>query len=431
MKKSISFILVMLMVLCMVPGVALAEGYVAKIDSTEYTTFDDAIKAANGMTGDVTVEIYGKVEYTNSSPKLTGAYDSISFVGKTNVAEISITRSGGGGYISGGGQDCAVNFIDLICSRPNGKWASDGAHMCCYFTVYRVGDVSYTNCTFPNGACCQGNKATYTNCTFNNTDTNAEGKFSLWVYGANTECIVNGGTFSGIRGIKMYAEGMDENTYSSLTVTGATFTADIIQKAAVVLTKAKKVELNKNTYNNSLGVVAIDKEGEGIDSEPTAATIIVEGKEYKVGTTSGAMPGDTIYVESTPSASPDISDDPNDNQPTEKPQVTPTPKPKPTEKPASSGIKVEYEGGNSFSTSKSDVPTSVEIDGVPVSFTGNGSSFTVGCIDPNAKWVTVKWNSTTVTVNFTPDVNVVCTEIGIPKTGDMPFWAAIAAFFGF
>ncbi|MBQ4610369.1 MAG: hypothetical protein IJB30_01405, partial [Clostridia bacterium] len=107
------------------------------------------------------------------------------------------------------------------------------------------------------------------------------------------------------------------------------------------------------------------------------------------------------------------------------------PAPKPTEKPASSGIKVEYNGGNSFSTSKGDVPTSVEIDGVPVPFTGNGSSFTVGCIDPNAKWVTVKWNSTTVTVNFTPDVNVVCTEIGIPKTGDMPFWAAIAAFFGF
>ncbi|MGN0792222.1 MAG: hypothetical protein ACI4NL_05210 [Christensenellales bacterium] len=42
-----------------------------------------------------------------------------------------------------------------------------------------------------------------------------------------------------------------------------------------------------------------------------------------------------------------------------------------------------------------------------------------------------KWNSTTVTVNFTLDANVVCTEVVIPKTGDMPLWAAIAAFFGF
>ena len=114
-------------------------------------------------------------------------------------------------------------------------------------------------------------------------------------------------------------------------------------------------------------------------------------------------------------------------------QNAPAPKPtvKPTEKPASSGIKVEYEGGNSFSTSKSAVPTSVEIDGVPVSFIGDGKYFTVGCIDPDAQWVTVRWNSTSVTTNFTPDVTVACPSLGIPKTGDMPVWAAIAAFFGF
>ena len=118
-----------------------------------------------------------------------------------------------------------------------------------------------------------------------------------------------------------------------------------------------------------------------------------------------------------------------DNEPAPKPTVKPTVKP--TEKPASSGIKVEYEGGNSFSTSKSAVPTSVEIDGVPVSFIGDGKYFTVGCIDPDAQWVTVRWNSTSVTTNFTPDVTVACPSLGIPKTGDMPVWAAIAAFFGF
>ncbi len=94
-------------------------------------------------------------------------------------------------------------------------------------------------------------------------------------------------------------------------------------------------------------------------------------------------------------------------------------------------IKVTYNGGNSFSTSKSAVPTSVEIDGVEVPFTGNGKSFTVSCIDPSAEWVTVRWNSTSVTVNFKPDASVVCAEVAIPKTGDMPVWAAVAAFFGF
>ncbi len=101
-----------------------------------------------------------------------------------------------------------------------------------------------------------------------------------------------------------------------------------------------------------------------------------------------------------------------------------------TAKPRDS-IKVKYEGGNSFSTSKSAVPTSVEIDGVPVPFTGNGKLFTVGCIDPDAEWVTVRWNSTSVTVNFKPDVTVSCPVMSIPKTGDMPLWMAVAEFFGF
>ena len=96
-----------------------------------------------------------------------------------------------------------------------------------------------------------------------------------------------------------------------------------------------------------------------------------------------------------------------------------------------SGPDVWYIGGNTFGTSTNQVPTSVEIDQVPVSFTMNGSQIVVGCVDPNANWVKVSWGSTTNTVFFTPDASVVCTQVGIPKTGDMSFWAAVAAFFGF
>ena len=99
-------------------------------------------------------------------------------------------------------------------------------------------------------------------------------------------------------------------------------------------------------------------------------------------------------------------------------------------KKSGSGISITYNGGNSFSTSKSDVPTGVEIDNVPVSFTGNGSSFTVSGIPAGAKWVTVRWNSTSVTTNFTPN-GAYFAEVEIPKTGDVSFWAAIAQFFGF
>ena len=90
---------------------------------------------------------------------------------------------------------------------------------------------------------------------------------------------------------------------------------------------------------------------------------------------------------------------------------------------ASSGISLWYNGGNSFGSSKSAVPTSVEIDGVPVVFNGTGSEFTVGCISPNAKWITVRWNSTSVTTNFTPDANAFCNEISLPKTGDVSVMA--------
>ena len=96
--------------------------------------------------------------------------------------------------------------------------------------------------------------------------------------------------------------------------------------------------------------------------------------------------------------------------------------PKPT-KPDRKDIKVKYEGGNRFSTNKSAVPTSVEIDGVPVSFVGDGRSFTVSCIEPGNHWITVRWHSTSVTTNFTADASVVCIPNGIPKTGDVSVMA--------
>ena len=95
-----------------------------------------------------------------------------------------------------------------------------------------------------------------------------------------------------------------------------------------------------------------------------------------------------------------------------------------------SGISVTYNGGNSFSTSNSAVPTSVEIDGVPVSFTGDGRSFTVSGIPAGAKWITVRWNSTSITTNFAPDGNVVSAGIEIPKTGDISLLMPVLALIG-
>ncbi|MBR2329191.1 MAG: hypothetical protein IKA58_04835, partial [Clostridia bacterium] len=86
---------------------------------------------------------------------------------------------------------------------------------------------------------------------------------------------------------------------------------------------------------------------------------------------------------------------------------------------------------NTFGVTTNQVPTSVEIDNVPVSFTMNGNQITVGCIQPGSDWVTVRWGSVSNQRSFTPDANAYCTQTVIPKTGDVSFWAAIAEFFGF
>ena len=89
----------------------------------------------------------------------------------------------------------------------------------------------------------------------------------------------------------------------------------------------------------------------------------------------------------------------------------------PTVSASGNSIEVKYNGGNSFSTSNPAVPTSVEIDNVPVAFSGNGRELIVSGIPANARWITIRWNSISVTTNFTHDGAYL--DIQLPKTGDM------------
>ena len=92
-----------------------------------------------------------------------------------------------------------------------------------------------------------------------------------------------------------------------------------------------------------------------------------------------------------------------------------------TAKPSSgySGPGLWHIGGNTFGTTTNRVPTQVEIDGNPVSFTMNGSSFTVSCVKPDSRWITARWGTVSNTVRFTPDAQSFCTQTVIPKTGDV------------
>lgn len=286
--------------------------FAAMIGDEKFVSFNEALEVANTMTGNVEVEIYGKVEYSDSSASLTGAYDSITFVGKTDDAEIYISRNGQNGYISGEANDCAVNFKDLKLSKAAGGFATDAGFMNVAFSVYRVGSVSYENCYFANGSAASGCPHTYTGCTF----MRSHDKYGLWAYGSN-DVVVEGCTFADYRGIKMYDEGKGTNNTTVLTVKDTDFTA-VDAKPAIVLTYGKSVELEGNTYSET-GVFELDKDGkpDGTSVKADIADIacmndnyadcgiLVDGKIYTTVTSAvnaGAVTSDstvTLYYDAT------------------------------------------------------------------------------------------------------------------------------------
>lgn len=260
MKNSKIRLLICLMIATllfsvMAIGAFAAESVVAKINGSDYTSFDAAITAANAMSGDVVVEIYAKVEYTSSTANLNGAYDSITFVGKTADAEICITRTGGGAYLQ---SSKTVYFTDLILSKADPKWENNAGHMGNYFSI-QGGVATYTNCTFTNGACTSTGTATYNGCTFQNTS-----EYGLWVYD-DAIVTVNGGTIDSAKGIKVYSEG-ETSVTSTLTVENATFTENVTQKPAVAIGYAAAITLIGNTYNNPTPEIELDS-GSDADCE--------------------------------------------------------------------------------------------------------------------------------------------------------------------
>ena len=239
--------------------------YVTVNDGTEqYATLDEAIAAAEPENGVITYTVTGKVNANGESwiqvakAGLTGLTE-VKFVGADANAEICITNSTA--VLADQSYDIDVSFKDLTLSHPNGAWVSDLGHATNYFTtVLRNTDaanntVSYTNCTFPNGACNnQYGKTVYANCKFTNATS---GKYNLWNYGGNTE--IKNSTFTGTRGIKAYSEGTDGG---DISISGTTFD-DLNEKAAIVASKPVGIVLDNVavTGDSSKGLFTRDISG--------------------------------------------------------------------------------------------------------------------------------------------------------------------------
>ena len=253
-----------------------AVSYVASVNGVGYESFADALAAAKAMTGDVVVEILDKVTLNT---QLIGSYDSIKFVGKTETAEIYLDLQG---YSEATGEKVA--FEDLKLSKVAGGYVANAGFMNLAFGVFNPVEVTYTNCTFLNGAYATG-KATFTGCDF----YSSHDRYSFWAYGDNSNIVIDDCDFVGARGIKMYSEN-HVNPTIDLTVKNTDFTA-ADGKPAIVLTYGTSVTLENNAYP-SKGVFELDLDGKpngvSVTSKDTitcindngACGVLVDGKIY-------------------------------------------------------------------------------------------------------------------------------------------------------
>ena len=259
-------------------------GSVAKIGSTEYTTFAEALTAASEMSGDVTIEVYDKVTLNTA---FSGSYSSINFVGKDTDAEIYLDVQG---YITATGKK--VSFTDLKLSKSAGGFITNAGFMNVAFGIYDVTEVAYTSCVFANGAYAGSGNVTFNDCTF----YRSHDKYGLWAYG-DVNATVEGCTFADYRGIKMYAEGAAKTV--DLTVKNTNFSA-VTDKPAIVLTYGESVVLEGNTYS-STGTFELDKDGAPngtsvtSDVAPTCKNdygtcgVLVDGKIYTTAAQAAAV----------------------------------------------------------------------------------------------------------------------------------------------
>lgn len=237
-----------------------------EVNGTVYDTLEAAIAAAEPVNGVITYEIYGKVEANSTESWIevlkAGLTDvtKVAFIGKTDDAEISITNSTS--VLADQNYDIDVSFVDLTLSHSNGAWVGDIGHATEYFTcVLRNTDaanntVTYTNCTFPNGACNnQYGKTVFVNCEFTNTTS---GKYNLWNYGGTTE--ITKSAFTGTRGIKTYNEGTLAES-PEVAIKDTTFTG-LTEKAAIVASKPTDIKLDSISATEcTKGVFQKDIEG--------------------------------------------------------------------------------------------------------------------------------------------------------------------------
>ncbi len=291
-------------------------------ENQTYSNLKAAFDSSADSDGDgvITYEVYGKVNLDASgwvSPtKKDSGIVTVNFVGKTSDAEIVINTDE---YTSidsyqTGKSLTAMNFKDLTCSRPQGKWVDDLGHGNNYFIATLRdheadfdGTVSYENCTFTNGVCNNfyGN-TNFTNCTFKSDS----GKSGLWIYGGkDTKVEGENNKFEGARGVKVYCEKANL-TGINVTIENAVF--NVTERPAIESSMASKIALkNVDASQCAKGLLTSEPKDGRIDLNSADITVDGEAPVFvaKVGTkafTNKAY-AETVATEKDKTAEPVIA----------------------------------------------------------------------------------------------------------------------------
>lgn len=482
MKKLLTFVLVLAMVLS-VSSVALATENAAKIGTTEYATLKDAVDAAKD--GDTITLLNNSdgngIVFPNSKFKTTGL--TIDFAGYTyNVTGETVGSSGtetngfqilkgnkvvfkDGTLTTEKAKILVQNYSDL--TLDNMKLNGDAVTQ--YVLSNNCGTVviNDTTITAPSGAVAFD---VYKYSSYKAPHVTVKGSS---VINGKVEVDIDNGNPSGdgnptliIEGGEFKGEINKKDDHCSISISGGTF-SEMPNPAYIADDKGavqnpdgtySLVDAITGEYGLKIYPASLDFGTEKVGyAQPAPKAVFIQGidgrsvtvtvpDEYEICGENGELIDNPVTIEDSPnndgitvgivyirpkaglgagkytgsvnvsvtnaSETPEINNKPALSFAVETPYAT------------GSGISVKYTGGNGFSTSNPEVPTVVEIDNVPVSFTGDGRNFTVSCIKPDSRWITVRWNSTSVTTNFTPDAAAYCSPTNIPKTGD----ASLAAF---
>ena len=464
MKKFLTFVLVLAMVMS-VSGVALAaftgattqdSSHVVYLnDGTNtcyYASLQAAIDDAQNNTGNVTITFLTDITQSVIVTQKEGLNLTIDGAGK-KMTNASIEIYGKARYngaetltiknivfdVNGAAMDC----IHCNTTESEKRYAHNVTIQGCTFDFEDCTDAVATrfrqcyNIVIDDCEMIGGHSLMWSTGGFGTTikDTTVDGAQNGISLGTTTPCEISGCSID-VEGNNGYGIRADGSSATSITIKDSDIEAEkpvIVRKATGTTNLDISDSGNSFTPTGSDGAIVLTT---GADDAP-----VVPPNAGAVTTTGDlvAKNGDTYYTNADTAkneAKPEDTVYPVQNGVvnTSAPIKTPDPSAAPTTTTSSSGYSgpdLWYIGGNTFGTSTTQSPSKVEIDGVAVPFTMNGSKIVVGCVDPNANWVTVRWGSTTNTVHFTPDAQSYCTQTVIPKTGDMPIWAAIAAFFGF